>query len=432
MRWFGILLIFLNLLAGAGFLYFATQDWKGRQTINAMGLRNLLLLQGLPLEPPPGAPEGFDTAEDETPFKFDMGGGESTKTISKKLLESYFTANTSPSGTTPAGPAAPGEAAAPGARVPLSTNTPVTNQISEVKRVQGLIKAELAKDLPPAEKHALLKGWVLYQAENFKTRVEYLRLTGVKDELGNEKTADRLKADAAELEKILDARFAAVLAKPAVTQSAIDPGDKNAPDYAERKAIADAMPDRTKLEKSDAWRESVQDDTQRRMSIAHLLVHLDTDAAWQKRVMVVIGLRRYVKAITAQVLRFQDMIAHVELGIPGDQAAFIKEETLLREKATQNAERAKAVAEIRAALVEQKTAKDDAVNRQRTQLKELTDQLTKVKNEVDELLVKQTGIEKQLFEIQRVVALTLEEVYRLELLLAATERERFGLTPEKP
>jgi chromosome segregation ATPase len=165
------------------------------------------------------------------------------------------------------------------------------------------------------------------------------------------------------------------------------------------------------------------------MNIAHLLVHLDGDAAWQKRVVLVVGMRRYVKALSAQVLRFADMIAHVELGIPGDQAAFIKTETQLREKATQNQERAKAVAEIKAALVEQKTAKDDAVSRQRTQLKELTDQLTKVKNEVDELLVKQTGLEKQLFEIQREVGLTLEEVYRLEILLERVERERFGLPP---
>ena len=52
--------------------------------------------------------------------------------------------------------------------------------------------------------------------------------------------------------------------------------------------------------------------------------------------------------------------------------------------------------------------------------------------EVDELLVRQSGIEKQLYEIQRVVALTLEDVYRLEALLAAVERERYGMPPAKP
>ena len=53
----------------------------------------------------------------------------------------------------------------------------------------------------------------------------------------------------------------------------------------------------------------------------------------------------------------------------------------------------------------------------------------KVKAEVEELLVRQAGIEKQLLEVQREVWLTLEDVYRLEALLDATERERFGLPP---
>ena len=48
---------------------------------------------------------------------------------------------------------------------------------------------------------------------------------------------------------------------------------------------------------------------------------------------------------------------------------------------------------------------------------------------VDPLLVQQTKLEKDLFETQREVGLTLEEVYRLEELLDRTERERFGLPP---
>ena len=190
------------------------------------------------------------------------------------------------------------------------------------------------------------------------------------------------------------------------------------------------MSDKEKLEKSAAWRSGASlDPTQRRMNLAHLLIHLDQDATWQKRIIAVIGLRRYVKAVTLQMIRFTDMVSHVELGIPGDQATYVKEETVLREEAMQKTERARAIAAERAKKVDQKTAADDAVNRQRTQLKLLTDQLTKVKGEVDELLVRQSGIEKQLFEVQREVGLTLEDVYRLEALLDNVERERFGLPP---
>jgi hypothetical protein len=123
------------------------------------------------------------------------------------------------------------------------------------------------------------------------------------------------------------------------------------------------------------------------------------------------------------------MILAVERLIPDDQASFTRHETQLREGATRNAERARAVAEIRAALTEQKITQDDAVSRRDTQLKELVAQLNKVKGEVDELLVRQTGIEKQLYEVQREVALTLEEVYRLERLLTNVERERYNLPP---
>ncbi len=416
MRLFGILLIVVNLLAGAGFVYLSTQDWKGRQTITAAGVRHLLLLQGLPLEGPE-----IDAAEDETPFVTEMGGGESTKTISKKLLESYFQANT-------AAPAAGTDTAA-ASKVTLATNAAVTNQIAEVKRVQGLLKAELAKETPPAEKLALLKVWLVDQAENYDTRLEYLALASANDsKTGAAKTDEQLKGDLAKLETILDARFAAVINPPAVTASPLDAGT---PPNAELQAQIAAMSDKEKLAKSTAWRAGASlDATQRRVNLAHLLIHLDRDAAWQKRIIAVVGLRRYVKAVTLQMVRFTDMTSHVELGIPGDQAAFVRTDTLLREEAMMKSDRARAVAAERAKKVDQKNAADDAVTRQRTQLKLLTDQLTKVKTEVDELLVRQSGIEKQLFEVQREVGLTLEEVYRLEALLIATERERFGLPPQ--
>ena len=425
MRLFGILLIVVNLLAGAGFVYLATQDWKGRQEINAAGLRHVLLLQGLPLE---GA--DFDTVEDETPFVVPMAGGESTKTVSKKLLESYFRAN------------APVAAEATAGKASLADTAAVTNQLAELKRVQAVIKAELAKAATPAEKLALLRGWLVNQAENYDTRVKYQT------------------ADAAALEAALEARFAAVLNPPqsaGVTVAALpdlpkfDPKELRADlkDLQDRKAPYEKIEEKMKeisgkqteydakakqykdqLDQGGGQRAALTlDETERRVVLAHLLVHLDQDPVWQKRVVVVVGLRRYVRAVTLQVQRIADMTAHVELGIPKDQAAFVTQETVLREKAAQNAERARAVAEEKAQAVVLKNAADDAVGRRRTQLKDLTDQLTKVKNEVDELLVRQTGIEQQLFEIQREVGLTLEDVYRLEALLDRAERSRFGLPP---
>ncbi|MBM3982953.1 MAG: hypothetical protein FJ304_22315 [Planctomycetes bacterium] len=470
MRLFGILLVLFNIAAAAAFVYLSTQNWKGRQTITAAGLRHMLLLQGLPLdgpeqvtEPATGEsvpkvgeevtgifsingkeqkakitkvtpqPDGTVVLEAVEPtlnltteivvpgqpketidFAMDMAGGTPVKTISYKLLNSYFETNAKDA-------------------TPLGTGV-VANQVAEVRRVKSVIAAQLkAKEKEPKEQIDLLKGWLLNQAETIDVRVSYQALISPVDANGVDKTPERLTADATKLREILDARFAAVLAKPARTENAVDPGEKNDPGFAEKKAKIDAMPDKDRLAKSAEWRGAVQDDTQRRMMIAHLLVHLDPDANWQKRVAVVVGLRRYVKALSVQVVRFADMVNQIERYIPNDQAAFTKHENQLRDQAIRYAERARAVAEIRSALNAQKVAKDDAVSRHRTQLKALTDQLTKIKNEVDEKLVRQTEIETDLFETQREVALTLEEVYRLEALLAAVERERYGLPPvQKP
>jgi hypothetical protein len=400
MRLFGILLIVVNLLAAGGFVYLATENWKGRQTITAAGLKHVLVLHGLPFDGPDGI-----SADDETPFAVTMAGGERTTTVSRKLLEKYFAETTSAA------------AADSTSKVQLAGQAPVPSVIGEVKRVQGLIKGELAKDaLGPAEKLELYRFWLLPQAENIDTRSAYLALLSDRDASGAPK-GDR-KADLDELEKQLDARFAAVLSAAKLTDAPAPPP----PD--DKAAALDA------LKKIAEWRAGgALDDLDRQVRAAHLLVHLDGDAMWQKRVAAVVGLRRYGKAIAAQALRFSDMAKHVDRGIPSEQAAFAAHEAQLRDIATRNSDRARLLAAERSRLEEQKAAADDAVNRRRTQLAELTALYAKVKAEVDELLVRQSGIEKQLFDVQRELALTLDEVYRLEQLLAEKERERSGRLP---
>lgn len=398
MRLFGILLIIVNLAAGAGFVYLATQTWAQRQSITAAGLKHVLVLQGLPYD---GA-ETF-SADDETPFIVTMAGGEQTSTISRKLLEGYFTAATS-------APAADSTS-----KVQLAGQMPVPSVVAELKRVRDLLFAELDKAGAP-EKIELYRFWLLPQAENIDVRTAYLALLSDRDANGAAK-GDRA-ADLDALDKALKARFAAAIEKPQVTDGPpVPPAD-------DRAAALDTM------KKLGEWKAGLAiDEVDRQTRAAHLLVHLDGDAMWQKRVAAIVGLKRYGKVIAAQGMRFADMTKHVERGIPGEQAAFVAQEGVLRDLATRNSDRARLLAAERLKLEEQKAAADDAVNRRRTQLAELVALYTKVKNEVDELLVRQSGIEAQLFEVQREVALTLDEVYRLEQLLVEKERERSGKLP---
>ncbi|VTR91019.1 unnamed protein product [Gemmata massiliana] len=410
MRLFGILLIVLILLAGGGYVYLATQDWKGRQQINAAGLRHLLLLQGLPVE-------GADfSADDETPFEVPVAGGEVTSTVSKKLLESYFRDDTAGVGA----PVGGGEQAP--ARLSLAANTPVTSQVGEVKRVLGLLKGEIDKTQDTAQKIALVEGWLLIQAETMNERIQYQEWASRNDKAGAPKSAEKLAVDADSLLHALDRKFYRVAPKLYTSDS-----------------VALAPAKWQEMQKQGEGADAAQlkppvstDDADRRVRLAHLFVHLDRDAAWQRRVAVVVGLRRYVAAITAQTIRFREMRSQVDLPLAVDQASFQKAQDYLLNETRQKVDQARLIADEKAKLVEQKTAADDAVSRRQTQLAELRAQLLKVRAEIDEQLVRQTGFEKQLYEIQREVSLTLEEVYRLDALLVDIERERYGFLPRQP
>lgn len=497
MRLFGILLIVANLIAGGAFVYLATQDYKGRQEISAGVVRHLLVLQGLPLE-------GSDLSADpeaEIPFVVEQGGGATSKTISRGLLQSYFkTAMGSPN--RPAGAVLSVLAKDADAReggVP----TMVTNQLAEVKRVQALLDTEYRKEgLSTEDKITLVSGWLFFQAESYDLRATYQALIATTRPDGSTKPADERGRDAEKLKELLDARFKAVL-DPSVKPTDAAAAAPELPDFAaaeaelrkQRKALtalraeedplATAVakateagtPDEALRKQLDAKRREINGDpngatdeakkgqqgrvleaekklaevsqkgrsvvaqsgatratvtgseSDRRAKLAHLLVHLDTDAGWQKRVSVIVGMRRYVRAISDQVLCFKDMIAHVELGIPVDQVAYVKHVEQLREQATQSVQRRDEVSRQRVALEDQMGKDEAARNAQQTQLNRLKDQLRAVKEKVDRDLVEQAAIEKGLYEVQREVGLTLEEVYRLEEVLAAVERERFGLPP---
>jgi hypothetical protein len=378
----GKLLILFNLLAAGGFVYLATQDWKGRQTINAAAVRHKLLLVGLPFE----GPDTFDP-EDETPFRIEMAGSAYTETISKKILELYFQA-------------APGGDAA----TSLGDKAPVPCQVAEIKRVKAKIGSFL-KDRTDAEKVPLLKDWLIDQSENYDQRLVVQSLVAA----GN----------AVELEKRLMALFEAVL-NPTTPPEAIAKIEEGADDEKVWEKIAKVAESRSKP----------LDAGERQIRAALLLVHLSQDAAWQKRVMMVVGLRRYVGAITTQTIRFRDMSARLEALIVTDQTGFLGRVANFNQMARDNTNLANSQSKLKVEKVEQLRKEDDFIGQRQTQLKTIQTQLLKIKAEVDEALVKQAQMEAGLFEVQREVAITLDEVYQLEAMLAAREQALLKLNPQ--
>jgi len=98
----------------------------------------------------------------------------------------------------------------------------------------------------------------------------------------------------------------------------------------------------------------------------------------------------------------------------------------LRQEAEDKTSEANRQAALRAKWVEQHSKDADLVAQRKTQLADLTNQLTKVKTQVDTMLAQQASIESGLFEVQREVAITLDEVYQFEKELAERERKLAG------
>jgi hypothetical protein len=421
MSLFGKILLVINLLAAGGFVYFATQDWKGRQTITAAGLRHQLILVGLPLDGPADFPPSG-----ETPFHHEGAGGIPTETVSKKLLDSYFQGL--------------GGGSDPNS---LAANTAVPNQAAEVQRVKRKVEEILSRTDGTADKINLLRGWLIYQVETFSERVDVLLLSAA-DRLDAEsgkprgKTPEELGKDAEELQRRLMARIdgAASAAKtldPAASTALKDDDLAAAGTDEERNKIL-----QERAAKIGESRLAGLDEDERRRKIAHLLVHLSPEAAWQKRVLGVIGVRSYIKAIQTQSRRFEEMSLQLEQLLLADQEAYFAElkgrpesgdspehRGLIKE-AQEKTLIANRMAAIKAKWVEQFTKDTDLVKQRETQLNELKNQLAKVKGQVDVMLSRQSTIESGLFEIQREVAVTLDEVYKFEAELAERERKLAG------
>ncbi|MCS7020606.1 MAG: hypothetical protein NZU63_02110 [Gemmataceae bacterium] len=382
---FGKVLLVFNFLLALGFSYLATQDWQRRQTIQGAALRYDILVQGLPLGAEPDAPKALPAdPDDPIPFRVLGVGNIPTTSVSKKFLESYFQA-------------LPGGNLGGGA---------VPNQLAEVQRVRGRIDQLLAAADTPQTKLQLLRGWLLYQAESYEEHqtIEQLVRDGNVDEL----------------QKRLNARFEAVMNPP---RSASIPAPLTDEELAGKGAAEQTQILAERLNQLQQTYAQALDESERRMQVAHLLIHLDPSAEWQKRVAAVVGLSRYTLALVAQARRYEDMCRRMEELLLADQQAYLERLRPLQLAAQNATELTNRQAALRAKWVEQFRRETDAVAQRETQLRELANALSRVKAEVDALLAQQHEIEIQMFTTRREVATALEEVYRLEAELVAREKQ---------
>ena len=418
---FGKILLFFNLLLCGGFVYFGIQDYQGRQTINAAGFRHIILLNGFPLEdkgPDPFPAKVEPTAEgysefttNTIPFDIEGPGGLKTATVSPALLYAYF--------------AAAGDAGPNG----LGGNMPVASQMAELKRVFVILKGQTDD-----RKVSVYGAILLRLAESFNERTDYREWVE--------------KGNLAELSHAMDLKFHRVL--PALVEAGpINPdmwssldtrikeletqrdAAKKAADDAEaagnaaeaesKKAEAGRFVNRIERRRSSP----PKDEADRKFRLATLLAHLDTDANWQKRTAMIVGMKQYVKAIDGQSGNFKDIAERIEQATVVDQERFIGQYSQLRAMAIQRTQLVLEMAEVRAQLTIQAQKDQDLVNQRQLQLDDLTAKRAAIKAEVAQLLAKQTLTEQALFLIEREIGLKLEDIYRMEAELRKVENERY-------
>ncbi len=388
----GKILLVVNLLAGAGFAYLALQDWQGRQTIEAAGLRHILLLSGLPLGDLQGDPAEMPAdPEAEIPFRIVGPGNKPTETVSFELLKAYFTA-------AGAAPAADGQ-------VTLASNTPVPNQLAEVKRVYGLIRGYVERQDGAAQKAQVAGEILLREAETYDERVEIQELIA--------------KGSGDDLARRLIMKFDQVLNPP-------KPPDPSAISAIEPKGDDDANALKEHLTKAAEIRAGgVKDIPERRARLAHLLVYLDPSAAWQKRVLMVVGAKAYAKAMAVQAIRLREMTERVERIIVNDQDQFVAKYAQELGLAIQRTQTVRDAEDTQTRLATQAQKDEEIVKQRETHLADVRTQLARVKAEVDQLLARQTLTEQQLFAVQLEVAATLVDIYELQEKLIQKELEAY-------
>ena len=424
----GKVFLFINFAVAVGAVYLASQTYARRQEVSGVGLLHELTLRGLPVEAAKGT-----SGDDELPLEMDLPNGHSIETVRKKLLEKHFErvdgGNFKGGGT------------------PLS-------QMKEIQRVQGKAKEDLRAATTPAAKLALLAGthtqtgfqpgWLTNLAETYDERVFVRKLAAAQ--------GAELDAAIATAEQMFDKKFAVVMAAPSAAKAAEEAtklkeagdavkaaGEKvqqtaaayeaNQMNEALRQELIAAITALGEAEKAmktvltDIGSAATRDEGDRRVRIAHLLMLMDPNAQWQKRVALVVGLRTYVKALGAQADRLGAMAISANQEMVNDQAGFDEKFEMYKILAYQRAVLLQQQQTLNADLRIQKSTDTELVKQRNVQLVRRQQEFAALQAQVAAVLTRQSGVEATLFELQQKVGATLQENFDLEAKLEAAEQK---------
>ncbi len=428
MKPLGIVLLFLNLLAAAGVAYLATTSWAKRHEQNIAIEKHELVLSGLPTEP--GTGKTFDPNKPEETVT--LYGRE----LRNKVLVDHFT------GATRGGDFA-GMAATP----PLSV-------VAEVEDMQKQVEAKLAAQgtneakiqflvgLPnKANKDKLDPGPLTLLADDFEERAAYREwlAEALQPKYPNVFTSAELLGFA---RSALDAKFALAIGKADPTLC-----DEYEKAKREARAARDAAFDQYQrapravgqeakqtayLEAQKAYWKALSSKSaslsgvDRRRRAAGLLAVLDPSAVGQKRTTLLVGLNDYANAVLDRTQRLSSMPERYDRQGESELASFgLTYNNKLKTSQDLDFMLQRQLDITKTFAAQEKAAADQVATRtkHRDDAQGRTDDLDK---KVKAAATAQKALEKEIFELQQLVGVRFDELFRLESQVFEAEKLKAG------
>jgi hypothetical protein len=436
----GKILLFVNLVAFIGLTYFATTNWGARQAASANALSHQLVLQGMPVE----APKGISGDADNIPLGTIISGIQPVETVRPSFLKKHFEG-------TGSSPYASGEfpktqleeldgsyrkmtanldgmkpdeviATLGGSFTPVPNNklvrfTPgILTNIAETAAERALLR-KLSDNVSDAKKRAAnaetLRAIFNKKMESTKT-INPAQADTEASTLKDRIEAVRVASD--KLKRAFDA-FKALPAdaeigtKTSAAQAVADAGDALGAEF-------------TLYQNSVAEIGSVacRDESDRRRRIAHILMHLDESASWQKRVALTVGLRTYLSALSDHSNRIQRFTAAAEQQVILDQARFADEYELLKNLAISQALLNRQQIAFRSDLETQRSKDAESVKVWLAFAEARIKELDTINAQLEGMLTAQYAKQKELFDLQKQVGESLTKSFELEKQLETAEQ----------
>jgi hypothetical protein len=168
---------------------------------------------------------------------------------------------------------------------------------------------------------------------------------------------------------------------------------------------------------------AAKSDLEKRDKLAHFLAYLNPQSnTWQKRVILVVGMKQYAKMLGDQTVAYDEIARRVSRAIELDQEFYVQEYERLKKLAIDRAQLRNMQKDVENDLSQNKNDDDTATKARIEQKAKRVQELDTIRTAVKAQLDANAALEKKLQETQRAVGQKFDEILAQEAKLEAAEK----------